>query len=91
MQISDRRTTTPSEFSIESIQLRFQRAPLSFFYLIVSLKPQIQTRTRGQSDAFEERKFPTELIIGLTELQQIVGTLTSELDETVSRLIKDQR
>jgi len=88
MKISDGRTTTPSEFSIESVRLQSGGGGGSyFFYLVVSLKPAFQSRTRGPVDAVEKRKFPTELIISLNELQQMVGTLT---DEAVSKLTKNQ-
>jgi hypothetical protein len=83
MQIVMPNLTTPSNCSIEGIQIRKELMMPNVVnsYLSVSLKPEPQSRPRFEGSSYETRTTsPSELRIDFGELQAMVEALTRELD-----------
>jgi len=51
--------------------------------LTISLEPRVQSRTRGQSEGFEQRMKgkPATLMISYVELENIIKALGREMDK----------
>jgi hypothetical protein len=83
MQIRDTHHQTLDDYSIEDVQVRYDRSvePPGFYtYLSVSLKPEVYARSRFEGVSYETKKQGArELIIQHRELQKMVGALVGAL------------